>query len=122
MTLKKKIEIDSSSVNQINKNVLVETMKECINIITNLSSDTASLNFCLYDGTTLICTRYINSEDENPPSLYYINNFTINKNYKQNVIISSEPISKKESDWRLVPKNSLLILDCDNKVKISKIH
>ena len=114
--------IDSSFTNQINKDVLVETMKECINIITNLSPDISSLNFCLYDGSTLICTRYINSEDENPPSLYYTNNFIINDKYKENVIISSEPISKKESEWRLVPKNSLLILDCDNKVKISKIH
>ena len=86
-----------------------------------MSKDVVSLNFCVYDGKTIICTRFINTNNENPPSLYYTNNFKINQEYNQNIIISSEPISKKESDWKLVPKNNLLILNSENKIKIKKL-
>lgn len=113
---KKNIDIDN-----IDENILVNTMIECIDIIINMSKDIVSLNFCVYDGKTIICTRFINTNNENPPSLYYSNNFKINQEYNQNIIISSEPISKKESDWKLVPKNNLLILNSENKIKIKKL-
>ena len=44
-----------------------------------------TMNFGVTDGETIISTRYINSDSEEPPSLYY-------KKYNDNIIISSEPI------------------------------
>ena len=99
-----------------NENILIETMEEFIKLVINLTSDTVSLNFCIYDGRTLLCTRFINSEIENPPSLYYSENFK-----DIGTIISSEPITKKESDWILVPKNHLLLLNSNDEITMKKV-
>jgi glutamine amidotransferase len=58
-----------------------------------------SMNFAFTDGKTIICTRYINADDE-PPSLYYriLNN---------NIIISSEPVDYDDS-WVYIKKNSII--------------
>lgn len=58
-----------------------------------------SMNFAFTDGEIIICTRYINADDE-PPSLYYriLNN---------NIIISSEPIDYVNS-WIYIEKNSII--------------
>ena len=100
------------------ENKMIETIK----IIISLTKETVSLNFSVYDGKTLISTRFINSNKENPPSLYYSNNFQFNKNYIYNTVISSEPITKTSSDWKLVPKNKLLILTKNNKIILKNIN
>ena len=104
------------------QNYFYKKVIECIKIITSLINEVSSLNFSVYDGNTIICTRYINSKDENPPSLYYGKNIKLkNKGLNNNIIISSEPINTNRSDWILVPKNKLLILTCNNKIILKDI-
>jgi len=74
--------------------------------------NTMSLNLAFTDGETIICTRYINSNLEEPPSIYY-------KKSNDNIIISSEPIDYKD-DWILIDKNSILIYK-NNNIIINKI-
>ena len=100
------------------QNNMIKTIK----LIIELTKETVSLNFSVYDGKTLISTRFINSNKENPPSLYYSNNFQFNKNYIYNTVISSEPITRNSSDWKLVPKNKLLILTKNNKIILKNIN
>ena len=100
------------------KNKMIETMK----IILDITKEVASLNFSVYDGKTLICTRFINSKKENPPSLYYSKNLKLSKECYYNTIISSEPITKNHSDWNLIPKNRLLILTQNNKIIFKNIN
>ena len=98
-----------------------EKMIETIKIILDLTKEVVSLNFSVYDGKTLISTRFINSKEESPPSLYYCKNFQFNKNYIYNTVISSEPITRNSSDWKLVPKNKMLILTKNNKIILKNI-
>lgn len=103
---------------QMFKNKMIDT----INIIIKITQEVISLNFCVYDGKTIIITRFINSKKENPPSLYYSKNLNMFNNYNYNTIISSEPITKNKSDWNLIPKNKLLILSQRNKIIIKNIN
>ena len=98
---------------------IINIMKECIKIIISLVDDIVSLNFSIYDGTRILCTRYINSNDENPPSLYYSKNLDIGcKN--NNIIISSEPITINDSEWIIIPKNNLILVT-DGEIIIEEI-
>ena len=107
----------------ITENDLIDNMIECIKLIVNISNDVASLNFCVYDGKTLICSRYINSDEEYPPSLYYSKNFKINNELKSNRMISSEPITTNNgSEWNLVPKNNLLILNNSDEFYLKEVN
>ena len=65
-----------------------------------------SLNFAVTDGKTIICTRFINSEIENPPSLYY-------KKIDNNIFISSEP-TNYDNNWEIIKKNSILTYNKKN--------
>lgn len=100
---------------------LKKYMLETIKIILSITKEVCSLNFSVYDGKTLICTRYINSETEDPPSLYYSTNLQLSKTNDVNTIISSEPITKNHSDWHLIPKNKMLVLTQTNKIILSNI-
>ena len=107
----------------INENDLVQNMIDCINLIKNMSNDIVSLNFCVYDGKTLICSRYINTNEEYPPSLYYSTDFEINNDFKSNRMISSEPITTNNgTKWDLVPKNNLLILNNIDEFYLKEIN
>ena len=92
--------------------------KNYINIIKNIIKylisfgNLMSLNLAFTDGETIVCSRYINSDKEEPPSLYY-------KLSKNNIQISSEPIDYLD-DWILIKKNHILLYE-NNKLNILKI-
>lgn len=59
-----------------------------------------SMNFAFSDGTTTICTRFINDDNDDPPSLYY-------RILDDNIIISSEPIDYN-NNWNIIKKNKII--------------
>ena len=62
------------------------------------------INIAISDCTKIICTRYINSINEDPPSLYI-------KKYDNYMLIASEPIHLEEKDWTLIPKNTCILIN-----------
>ena len=100
-------------------NILKNVFKKTIQIILELvNKETCSLNIAFTDGKTIICSRFINNNKENPPSLYYS---LIKNTSKKYVIISSEPINTNSEDWKLIPKNHFLIYTSRKNKKICKI-
>lgn len=106
---------------KMSQNLFKDKMLECIKIINEICKNESSLNFSVYDGKTLICTRFINSDNDSPPSLYYGKNIKLKDNFNNNIIVSSEPINTNKSDWTLIPKNKLIIITCNNKIIIKNI-
>ena len=102
----------------------INALKNTIYKIDTLVNAISSMNFSITNGEIIVCSRYIsiNSENENPPSLYlstgdnYVN--TIDNNEDNYIIISSEPIDQNINNWRLIPKNSIIGIDNTNKIKI----
>lgn len=88
---------------------LVQAIKIIISLNNNKSS---SFNISISDGKKILCTRFINSEFEEPPSLYI-------KKYENKILICSEPIYY-EDDWILVPKNTAIFIE-NNDYKFKKI-
>ncbi|ROW16020.1 hypothetical protein VPNG_02661 [Cytospora leucostoma] len=88
--------------------------------------DTKSLlNFCVSDGHSIICTRYINSSTDEAASLYYSSGtqwenrqYVDDDNYKMErrdkgadvVLVSSEPLTFEREHWINVPTNSILTI------------
>eukprot|EP00127_Corallochytrium_limacisporum_P004330 Clim_evm13s158 gene=Clim_evmTU13s158 len=80
------------------------------------------LNFALSDGTSVVSSRYINSDKETPVSLFYSSGTRFEEYEKgkyhmlksdrreQIVIIASEPLTYDRFDWLEVPKNHLVIV------------
>lgn len=99
----------------------IEALKKTIKIIENITKGVSSMNLCITDGNNILCSRYINSKIEEPPSLYYNKKF-LNVDYginEKSIIISSEPILySNTSDWNLIPKNSLISINSDNIIEI----
>lgn len=100
------------------------------------------LNMCTTDGKKLLAVRYRNHQSEYPPSLYYSTKAgpTLNRKYPghpdtadknqhapkntsdhaKHVIVSSEPITYKESDWELIPKNNFVLVEEDMSMKMEE--
>tara|TARA_B100000674_G_C37953934_1_gene968616 strand:- start:703 stop:1542 length:840 start_codon:yes stop_codon:yes gene_type:complete len=96
-----------------------EKIKWAIRKIIELNNEeVCSLNFAFTDGKTIICTRFINTKDEQPPSLYYR---IEKKNDKKNIIISSEPINYNKEEWRLLPRNRILVFTQKKTIKFIRI-
>jgi glutamine amidotransferase len=85
----------------------------------------SSLNFAVSDGSVVIATRFRDSTNQDPPSLYYSeaqhaldqqgNASPLCWKYPSqkminSIVIASEPLTKDESAWKLVPKNHLLVV------------
>jgi glutamine amidotransferase len=69
----------------------------------NESKRTNWLNICISNSHETIVTRYVSKKNETPPSLY------IKKTDKQ-IMVTSEPISKTTTGWKLIPKNTFISL------------
>ena len=90
---------------------ICEYIISTIKIIILLNNNkTSSFNIALTDGKSIVCTRYINSEVEEPPSLYI-------KEESNQILIASEPIYTEESNWELIPKNSAILINENKKQK-----
>jgi len=88
-----------------------EAIKETLLFLNDVSeSYILSINICLLNKNNVYVTRYINKEDEVPPSLYY-------EKINDKIIISSEPLNKKKDidtdeilTWKKIEKNKLLYI------------
>lgn len=74
------------------------------------------------DGFTVVATRFRNHVTEQPPSLYYSygSEFTMDpdgvfrmrgftRGMLDTLLVVSEPLTLVEEDWKLVPKNHILV-------------
>ncbi|ORZ10583.1 nucleophile aminohydrolase [Lobosporangium transversale] len=85
------------------------------------------LNFAVTDGVSVVCTRYINSSSAAlEPERLYFSSGTRFECYKPGhyrmvkeaakvkrediVMIASEPLTFEETDWRLVSRNTLVVI------------
>lgn len=98
-----------------------DAVERMINHFTRISRSSglfsgSSLNFAVTDGRHVICTRCRNNTLETPPSLYYCSGaqclFADKDDEKKatGVIISSEPLTRCQEMWKLVPKNHMLVV------------
>lgn len=93
---------------------LKKTMMVLINYLsTFLKNKVSSMNFAVTDKKNVIATRYINSDHEDPPSLYY-------KLENKKIYISSEPIDYIEKGWTLIKKN--VMISIDKKLKLTTMY
>lgn len=114
---------------------LTDAMRLTIYKVNQLTkSISSSMNFFFTDGNTIIASRYLNSINEDPPSLYYstgseyIYNSKKEKAYindannsKKCIIIASEPIHNKKEDWNLIPKNIIVSVDENNDINFTNL-
>jgi glutamine amidotransferase len=80
-----------------------------------------SLNFAFTDGKITLITRYSDSGENNPPSLYYSSGesyyylgdkLNINNEGKENfIMIASEPVNSQPEVWIEIPKNTLMVVN-----------
>ncbi|KAF2153509.1 N-terminal nucleophile aminohydrolase [Myriangium duriaei CBS 260.36] len=108
----------------------------------------SSLNVCVTDGTVLVATRFRNSDEEQPPSLYWSTKagVTLNRKYPghpdqeeherfkgvqrdvkgedehgRHVIVASEPSTFIEEDWKLLSKNSALLVGTKGELNFQEL-
>jgi len=122
------------------KEALLKTMKHLIRLTKEASdqSQASSLNFAITNGEVTIATRFRNSDEEEPPSLYYTKRFRyrsgsdlsscktvkscLGGNPFQSVVISSEPLNYEEDEWDLIPKNYMMIITSCKKVLLEPLE
>ena len=92
---------------------IYQVLLKSIKIIIELTGGkTSSFNICVTDGTNVVVTRFINSDTEEPPSLYVNVSSTA-------TIIASEPLNKKTEEWKIIEKNHYYLIE--NKQASGKI-
>ncbi|KAH6626151.1 nucleophile aminohydrolase [Chaetomium sp. MPI-SDFR-AT-0129] len=106
-------------------NELIDNIPESVVHAENV--DTRSLlNFCVSDGHSIICTRYIGSSSDEAASLYYSSGTLWetraptpdNRDYQMErsdkgadvVLVASEPLTFERENWVNVPTNSILTI------------
>lgn len=86
---------------------------EFLNTITDDTENMFCLNMCLIYGKEIYSMRYINIENDTPPSLYINGDSDEGSN---EIVISSEPIDKN-LPWRLIGKNKVVHIDSIGKIE-----
>jgi len=132
---------------EVMKEALLKTINHILRITQEIGGQASSLNFAVTNGEATIATRFRNSLEEDPPSLYYTKRLhykcdgvatAIPKPSKQtiqnlkescpsvnvfkSVVISSEPLTYDEEEWELLPKNSIMIVKKSHKVSLEPIE
>jgi glutamine amidotransferase len=92
------------------------------------------LNICVTNGTSMVAVRYTTNPDVQPASLYYAfgsrYNSTVdgciidqaNGRRPTTVLIASEPITARRSDWMKVERNCMMIVDETMRITFSNIE
>jgi len=98
---------------EISHQKLKQAMKATITRINNyrkqVNADTnAFINFAVTNGKSSLFTRYSSLSDIRPASLFYSQN-------KNNIIVSSEPLTEIKNHWKKVERSTLLSIE-NNKV------
>ena len=90
----------------IEQSSIVESMRTTLRILREeIAHEPCSMNFVVATPDMIVGTRAINSEQEDPPSLYYYADETC-------CMLCSEPTTLSGANkWTLVPKNHLLHID-----------
>ena len=112
-----------------------------------LSEQSASMNFCVSNGTDVCATRMRRPIHDDSPSLFlgtgdkfeysekdglfhFVNNATSNtgeeheegsKKKQRVAIISSEPLTHVEEDWQIVPEETLIAVNRLGEVELSSL-
>lgn len=111
----------------------------------------SSINLAITDGKVLICCRFRNHPEEQPPSLYYSTTAgqTLNRKYPghpdgehhtfhdtvtqkkhkghngenhgAHVIVASEPTTYKPEEWTLIEKNSCVMVGVDGEAVVEPL-
>lgn len=80
------------------------------------------MNFCVTDGLSILCTRYVSSLHDEAASLYFSSGTSFYEREKgrfrmkkedrrQNiVVVASEPLTFEKADWMEVPTNTMIIV------------
>ncbi|KIJ50932.1 hypothetical protein M422DRAFT_65558 [Sphaerobolus stellatus SS14] len=144
---------------QLLKKVLVRTLTAVLDAQKKNRADKgkeeivepSSINLAITDGRVLLCCRFRNHANEQPPSLYYSTTAgpTLNRKYPghpdgehhtfldpttsrvhkghggqqhgPHVIVASEPITHKPEEWNLVEKNTCVMVGTDGKIAIEPL-
>ena len=112
--------------------VLKQAMQDTLKTLSILMPEAYSYNFAFTDGKSIIAIRYLDSRSDSPPSLYYSvgsryqfhdQHFQMmsDSNSRQCIIISSEPINSNPQEWKLIAKNRMIVVSCQNNIKIHKL-
>ena len=81
------------------------------------------LNTVLTDGHSLLVTRYIADETEEPLSLYYaVEGVNALFRHSEAVLIASEPLTDYAQEWQQIPLNSMLLVDPELNIKTIEIR
>lgn len=89
-------------------------------------------NFAVTDGQSVVATRYVNDNTKEPASLYFSSGSKFEcregicrmlsaEQQEHAVIIASEPLTVATGDWVKVPKNHMVIMTPELKVRILPI-
>lgn len=106
-------------------NVIKEAVVKTINIVVALVTFStienelidfpSTLNFAVSDGHSVVVSRYSSDPSKSDArSLYY-------QLDSPDVIIASEPLTKEDKRWKLVPTNHIISVTEDNQVSIDPI-
>lgn len=80
------------------------------------------MNFCVTDGLSVLCTRYVSSLHDEAASLYFSSGTSFYERSKgmfrmrkedrrQNIVmVASEPLTFEKADWMEVPTNTMIII------------
>ncbi|CAO1623591.1 unnamed protein product [Sympodiomycopsis kandeliae] len=80
------------------------------------------MNFCVTDGLSVLCTRYVSSLHDEAASLYFSSGTSFYERSKglyrmrkedrrQNiVVVASEPLTFEKADWMEVPTNTMIVV------------
>jgi len=80
------------------------------------------MNFCVTDGQSIICTRYVSSKHDQAASLYFSSGtsfyehspgtYRMVKTDKREkiIVVASEPLTFEKADWMEIPTNTLVCI------------
>ncbi|MFM8472904.1 MAG: class II glutamine amidotransferase [Candidatus Kapaibacterium sp.] len=93
------------------------------------------LNLCVSNGTSIVAVRYTTNQDVQPASMYYAFGSRYNADVEGCVIdatpmgqrhaavlIASEPITARRSDWMKVERNCMMIVDESMRIGFRNIE
>ena len=112
---------------------LAKTMSRTITKLTHWSpgsqTSASHCNFAVTDGQSIVASRYISTEDEEPQSLYvaqgtrfevHDGRYRMIRSNGRNeaVIVASEPLTDVQEDWELVPRNHMVTVSPELSVHL----
>jgi glutamine amidotransferase len=112
--------------------VLVATIGKCLELIREFGTAGASyFNVCVTDGERMVATRYSDSNDDTPESLYYqwakdalTGRYSTLKRPGEHdyVMIASERLTSLKAEWKPVPANHVILVDRDKHIQIDRVQ